>query len=56
VQALAGGAFGLPNGVRLVQWIVLAILSLGLVAAIFDRLAGREIVAMAFVLLNNLGH
>jgi len=56
VQALSDGTFGLPGGVRLVQWIVLAILSLGLVVAIFYRFAEREIVAMAFVLLNNLGH
>ena len=56
VQALSGGTLGLPSDIRLVQWIVLVILSLGLVVAIVDRLAGREIVAMAFVLLNNLGH
>lgn len=55
-QGLSGGTFGLPGGIWLVQWIVLMLLSLGLVAAIFDRLAEREIVAMAFVLLNNLGH
>jgi hypothetical protein len=56
VQALSGGTFALPNGLRLVQLILLAFLSLGLVAAIFDRLAEREIVAMVFVLINNLGH
>lgn len=55
-QALSGGAFALPGGLRLVQLVILAFLSLGLVAAIFDRLAEREIVAMAFVVLNNLGH
>ncbi len=56
VQALSRGSFGLPGGLRLVQLIVLAVLSLGLLAAIFDRLAEREVVAMVFVLLNNLGH
>jgi hypothetical protein len=56
VQALSGGTLGLPGGIRLVQWIVLVILSLGLVVAIVDRLTEREIVAMAFVLMNNLGH
>ena len=56
VQALSGGTFALPGGLRLVQLVILAFLSLGLVAAIFDRLAEREIVAMAFVVLNNLGH
>jgi hypothetical protein len=55
-QALSGGALGLPSGITLVQWIILVILSLGLVVAILDRLREREIVAMAFVVLNNLGH
>jgi hypothetical protein len=56
VGAVSRGTFGLPSGVRLAQFIILAILSLGLVAAIFDRIRDREIVAMVFVLLNNLGH
>jgi hypothetical protein len=56
VQALSGGVFALPGGLRLVQLVILALLSLGLVGAIFDRLALREIVAMIFVILNNLGH
>lgn len=55
-QALAGGSFVVPSGLRLAQFVILAFLSLGLVAAIFDRLAEPEIVAMVFVLLNNLGH
>lgn len=55
-QALFDSTFALPDGLRLAQLIILAVLSLGLVAAIFDRLADREIVAMVFVLLNNLGH
>jgi hypothetical protein len=46
----------LPSGLRLAQLVILAFLSLGLVAAIFDRLVEREIVAMVFVILNNLGH
>ena len=29
---------------------------MGLVAAIFDRIKSREIIAMAFVILNNIGH
>jgi hypothetical protein len=56
IQALAGGQFSLPSGLRLAQLVILAFLSLGLVAAIFDRLVEREIVAMVFVILNNLGH
>jgi hypothetical protein len=46
----------LPRGVRLAQFVIQAILSLGLVAAIFDRLIERELVAMVFVAFNNLGH
>jgi hypothetical protein len=56
VSALGGGAWRLPSGVALAQWVVLIVLSLGLVAAIFDRLQERELVAMAFVVVNNLGH
>jgi hypothetical protein len=56
VQALSAGTFGLPGGLRLVQLVILAFLSLGLVAAIFDRLVEREVVAMVFVILNNTGH
>jgi hypothetical protein len=43
-------------GARLAQEIILAILSLGLTAAIVDRLFEREAIAMAFVLLNAAGH
>lgn len=50
------GSFKFPSGVQLVQFIVLGILSLGLVAAIFDRISRREIVSMVFVIFNNLGH
>lgn len=56
VTTLANPTFALPTGLRLAQFILLIVLSLGLVAAIFDRLADREIIAMGFVVLNNLGH
>lgn len=56
VSALTNANFALPTGAGLVQWIILVTLSLGLAAAIFDRLADREIIAMGFVILNNLGH
>jgi len=56
VNALSSGIFQLPSGVRLAQSIVLGILSLGLVAAIFDRFSRHEIVSMIFVIFNNLGH
>ena len=63
-RALSGGVFWspavlavwTPGGFRLAQLVILAFLSLGLVGAIFDRLAMREIVAMVFVLINNMGH
>ena len=56
VSALSQGAFAVPGGLRLAQWGILIFLSLGLIAAIFDRIKGREIVAMIFVVANNLGH
>jgi len=56
VNALAAGKFAFPAGLRLIQFIILIILSLGLVTAIFDRIADREIIAMIFVMFNNLGH
>ena len=56
MNALAIGNFQLPTGLRLGQFITLIILSLGLVTAIFDRIADREVVAMIFVVINNLGH
>ena len=43
-------------GARLVQVVVLAVLCLGLAAAVADRLADREIVGVAFILGMNLGH
>lgn len=56
IAALSEGGYALPGGVTLVQWIVLIVLALGLVAAIGDRWIEREIVAMIFVILNNAGH
>ncbi|MFP5451758.1 MAG: hypothetical protein ACLGG9_08405 [Thermoleophilia bacterium] len=45
-----------PSGARLAQVIVLGLLSVGLVAAIADRIADREIIGVVFVLAMNLGH
>lgn len=56
VQAQSTGTYGLPSGLRMAQFIILTLLSLGLLAAIFDRISEREIVGMVFILLNNLGH
>lgn len=56
IKAVGVGSFAFPVGIRLIQWIVLAVLSLGLIAAIFDRIAYRDIISMVFVIFNNLGH
>ncbi len=56
VSALSAANFAFPAGLRLVQFVILIILSLGLVTAVFDRIADREIIAMIFVVLNNMGH
>lgn len=56
IRAFSGGGFALPEGVRLVQTIVMAILSLGLTVAIADRIRYREIISMIFVIPNSLAH
>lgn len=56
INALSNGVFAAPSGARLVQVIVLALLSLGLLGAIFERYTQREIIAMVFVLVNNIAH
>ncbi len=55
-NALSAANLAFPTGLALVQFIILIILSLGLVTAVFDRIADREIIAMFFVVVNNLGH
>lgn len=55
-NAIATGNLAFPTGLALVQFISLIILSLGLVTAVFDRIADREMIAMIFVVLNNMGH
>lgn len=55
-RALRYWSFEFPSGLALVEWIIMLVLSLGLVFAIFDRIQNREILAMGFILLNNLGH
>ncbi len=44
------------SGARLVAVVILAVLSLGLVAGIADRLAGRELVGLLFILGMVAGH
>lgn len=51
-----GRAADAAGGVRLAQVIVLGLLSAGLVAAVADRLADREVVGIAFVPLMIAGH
>lgn len=56
VNALGGAGYRLPEGARLIQLALLTLLALGLAVAIYDRYLEREIIAMIFVLFNNLGH
>ncbi len=56
INALSNETFSAPSGVRLIQVIVLAVLSLGLTVGIVDRYSQREIIAMIFILINNLAH
>lgn len=54
---LANFAFIVPESiVRFFQILILFVMSLGLLAGIVDRYLDREIGAMFFVILNNLGH
>jgi hypothetical protein len=55
-MSLTRGSFALPAGYRFAELVVMMILSIGLLVAIFDRILDREIVAMTFVLFNNLAH
>jgi len=54
--AFAADRLALPGGWGLVQLVILAVMSLGLFGAVFERLDQREIGAMVFVVVNNLGH
>lgn len=54
--ALSRGQLAFPSGPRLAQLILMTLLSLGLVAAILDRIIEREVIALGFVILNSLGH
>lgn len=55
-QTLNHGDYTTPQRLGLVQVIIQVILSLGLVAAIFDRWIEREVVSMLFVIPNNVTH
>lgn len=45
-----------PSGVRLAQVILLAVLSLGLVAGVYDRYLEREVIGIVFVPVMLAGH
>jgi hypothetical protein len=45
-----------PDGARLAQLVILAVMSLGLLGAVADRIAMREIVSMVFVVPNIVAH
>jgi len=46
----------IPSSIRLLQVIILGILSLGIFFAIFNRWQNQEVISMIFVLFNNIGH
>ncbi|MCA0457325.1 MAG: hypothetical protein LCI00_25360 [Chloroflexi bacterium] len=56
LSALSGGTFTTPTGGRLVQVLVLGFAALALTGAIVERYMQREIIAMVFVLVNNVAH
>lgn len=56
IEALDEGDFQLSTDIALVQFILMGILSTGLIAAVFDRLKEKEIISMEFVIFNNIGH
>lgn len=55
VSATTRSADG-PGGARLAEVVVLGVLCLGLLAALADRYADREIVGMVFIAGMNVGH
>jgi hypothetical protein len=55
VQAL-GRSLQSPDGIHIAELALLGVAEAGLLAAIFDRLAEREAIAMAFVVFSNTAH
>jgi hypothetical protein len=56
IETTLDGSFDIPTDGRLVQFVVMIGLAACLVVAVFDRLIEHEIVAMLFVIANNVGH
>jgi hypothetical protein len=54
-QAL-GRSLHSPNGIHVAELLLIGVAELGLLAAIADRLAEREAIAMGFVCFNNAAH
>ncbi len=48
--------WSIPRGVRVVEFVLIGVATLGLLAAIGDRLLEREVVSMVFVVFNDLAH
>jgi hypothetical protein len=55
VQAL-GRTLHSPDGIHVAEIILLGVAELGLLLAIGDRLIERELIAMVFVVFNNVAH
>jgi hypothetical protein len=55
VQAL-GRTLHSPDGIHIAELALLGVAELGLLAAVGDRLGGRELIAVGFVALNNAAH
>jgi hypothetical protein len=56
VSSFSTGDFATPQGIRLVQTILMTVLAWGLSVGILDRIRYREIISMVFILTNNLAH
>jgi len=46
----------IPSDIRLIQLVILGLLSLGIFFAIFNRWQNKEIISIIFVFFNNFGH
>jgi hypothetical protein len=48
--------WSIPRGVRVAEFVLIGVATLGLLAAIGDRLLEREVVSMVFVVFNDVAH
>ena len=56
INATSSSEYATLNGIQLIQVVVLGILAFGLTLGIIDRYNHREIIAMVFILINNVAH